>query len=103
RRRHTRCYRDWSSDVCSSDLILVIGLGGAVERRLEKHLVHVELDVGAEQVENDPDDLRMVGILLEDRIVARDVPELADAILHGKIGRASCRGREWSQGGGGGG
>src|SRR6266542_6513654 len=22
RRRHTRCYRDWSSDVCSSDLIL---------------------------------------------------------------------------------
>src|SRR6266542_3857184 len=24
RRRHTRCYRDWSSDVCSSDL----GTGG---------------------------------------------------------------------------
>src|SRR2546422_3204671 len=23
RRRHTRCSRDWSSDVCSSDLILV--------------------------------------------------------------------------------
>src|SRR5208282_416918 len=22
RRRHTRCYRDWSSDVCSSDLVL---------------------------------------------------------------------------------
>src|SRR5207245_3368759 len=22
RRRHTRCYRDWSSDVCSSDLQL---------------------------------------------------------------------------------
>src|SRR5207245_8285794 len=22
RRRHTRCYRDWSSDVCSSDLLL---------------------------------------------------------------------------------
>src|SRR5207245_6895465 len=29
RRRHTRCYRDWSSDVCSSDLA-----GGAVERDL---------------------------------------------------------------------
>src|SRR6266852_4870397 len=26
RRRHTRCYRDWSSDVCSSDLA-VAGLG----------------------------------------------------------------------------
>src|SRR2546429_6850190 len=24
RRRHTRCSRDWSSDVCSSDLIVVI-------------------------------------------------------------------------------
>src|SRR5207245_4199462 len=23
RRRHTRCYRDWSSDVCSSDLLVV--------------------------------------------------------------------------------
>src|SRR5207245_5889360 len=23
RRRHTRCYRDWSSDVCSSDLALI--------------------------------------------------------------------------------
>src|SRR5207245_5692863 len=22
RRRHTRCYRDWSSDVCSSDLLI---------------------------------------------------------------------------------
>src|SRR6266852_3971957 len=23
RRRHTRCYRDWSSDVCSSDLVSI--------------------------------------------------------------------------------
>src|SRR6266852_6589801 len=23
RRRHTRCYRDWSSDVCSSDLMML--------------------------------------------------------------------------------
>src|SRR6266542_1889693 len=30
RRRHTRCYRDWSSDVCSSDLesgLSFLGLG----------------------------------------------------------------------------
>src|SRR3989337_3580647 len=27
RRRHTRCYRDWSSDVCSSDLDWQIPLG----------------------------------------------------------------------------
>src|SRR5205814_3711967 len=25
RRRHTRCLSDWSSDVCSSDLVLVAG------------------------------------------------------------------------------
>src|SRR2546422_11568657 len=30
RRRHTRCSRDWSSDVCSSDLVWVVGLGGAL-------------------------------------------------------------------------
>src|SRR5205809_1617969 len=24
RRRHTRCSRDWSSDVCSSDLLMVV-------------------------------------------------------------------------------
>src|SRR5207245_3507868 len=26
RRRHTRCYRDWSSDVCSSDLAALVVL-----------------------------------------------------------------------------
>src|SRR5205814_3169730 len=31
RRRHTRCLSDWSSDVCSSDLsVLVHGAAGAV-------------------------------------------------------------------------
>src|SRR5438128_3561164 len=34
RRRNTRCYRDWSSDVCSSDL-------GDVDKQLE----HVHKDV----------------------------------------------------------
>src|SRR5207245_3140616 len=24
---HTRCYRDWSSDVCSSDLLVLVGVG----------------------------------------------------------------------------
>src|SRR6266852_9388501 len=33
RRRHTRCYRDWSSDVCSSDLqgSVVAGMGQAAQ------------------------------------------------------------------------
>src|SRR6266852_2233586 len=29
RRRHTRCYRDWSSDVCSSDLPWPVNCAGA--------------------------------------------------------------------------
>src|SRR6266542_5309071 len=29
RRRHTRCYRDWSSDVCSSDLPVTVTVRGA--------------------------------------------------------------------------
>src|SRR6267378_5911099 len=35
RRRHTRSLRDWSSDVCSSDLegdtVLYVGVGGGLE------------------------------------------------------------------------
>src|SRR5690554_7623462 len=37
RRRHTRCGRDWSSDVCSSDLI---GETPDVENRLIQHNTH---------------------------------------------------------------
>src|SRR5207245_5744891 len=45
RRRHTRCYRDWSSDVCSSDLALAAAeAAGGGERRRE-----ALLQVGAGQ------------------------------------------------------
>src|SRR3712207_8845289 len=30
RRRHTRYWRDWSSDVCSSDLVVLLDEGDAV-------------------------------------------------------------------------
>src|SRR5207245_4270175 len=36
RRRHTSCYRDWSSDVCSSDLDRFLH----VAARLFEHLAH---------------------------------------------------------------
>src|SRR3712207_7485508 len=39
RRRHTRYWRDWSSDVCSSDLVHE----RAVERLAERRLVEVGL------------------------------------------------------------
>src|SRR3989442_14498758 len=39
RRRHTRCGRDWSSDVCSSDLFLVYGPGSRTWLRPNAALV----------------------------------------------------------------
>src|SRR5208282_6738066 len=35
RRRHTRCYRDWSSDVCSSDLDAAEPLRDLLQRGYE--------------------------------------------------------------------
>src|SRR6266498_5997525 len=49
RRRHTRCGRDWSSDVCSSDLghVLVADAEGAAERPPRRPLlVHERLGPG---------------------------------------------------------
>src|SRR3989337_4157005 len=45
RRRHTRCYRDWSSDVCSSDLAEHEGEAArdVEERREESNVAREEL------------------------------------------------------------
>src|SRR3989449_7198289 len=44
RRRHTRCSRDWSSDVCSSDLSLMYmpNTLPAVSLTTQRRLLHVE-------------------------------------------------------------
>src|SRR5207245_4531691 len=45
--RHTRCYRDWSSDVCSSDLFNPLVRGEAPEGSLDSvTLCHGEHYVG---------------------------------------------------------
>src|SRR5690606_40620678 len=82
RRRHTRFSRDWSSDVCSSDL--------AVER-LER-LGDGRLLLGAQLV-----------VLLDAREVDLEASrgEVEEVLLRGlrsafeEIGRASCRERVW--------
>src|SRR5207245_4771065 len=90
RRRHTRCYRDWSSDVCSSDL------------KVEGFLLRSTLRAVVAQ--------RLVRVLC-DRCKAPRTLTSADlaadpryALLGlgaGEIGRASCRGRVggWRRGG----
>src|SRR3989449_7450514 len=70
RRRHTRCSRDWSSDVCSSDL-------GAVARL--SALIAPPYDV-ISQAERA-------------RLAALDAHNIVHVMLPEKIGRASCRER----------
>src|SRR6266550_5951431 len=55
RRRHTRCSRDWSSDVCSSDLHLPEKREGrpvleAELRQVYRFVLDVELAIRAEDV-----------------------------------------------------
>src|SRR5208282_1509340 len=64
RRRHTRCYRDWSSDVCSSDLeelIENIDIGGpAMVRSAAKNFQSVG-------VVTDPGDYPAIAAELRER------------------------------------
>src|SRR3712207_9483965 len=79
RRRHTRYWRDWSSDVCSSDLG-DDGHAGTVDR----DRVFVELPVLARD---------HLAVVVQERELARPRP---DRMRHGQrreIGRASCRER----------
>src|SRR6266550_7137709 len=66
RRRHTRCSRDWSSDVCSSDLVFfrardagaLDGIPGLVYARGERDGVAEELiDTGIQRLVGDLDEL----------------------------------------------
>src|SRR3712207_8923506 len=48
RRRHTRYWRDWSSDVCSSDLDVVLDVGLGALDRVEHAGVRVIGPLGAD-------------------------------------------------------
>src|SRR2546422_8038651 len=54
RRRHTRCSRDWSSDVCSSDLVQLNVGGGDADDGVVRH-VQVHLTPDAAVGANGPD------------------------------------------------
>src|SRR5438445_2953178 len=77
RRRHTRYWRDWSSDVCSSDL--------AVQQLMLAVLVGLHQDLAAF-----PAELKIGEHQLLNRV---EVPFLARSCLVMQIGRASCRER----------
>src|SRR2546422_10854324 len=84
RRRHTRCSRDWSSDVCSSDLM------GRVDAALE----------GAAQLARVPS--HPPAVPREQRDGAEDHHEGDDVgadVREREIGRASCKGKSVDLGG----
>src|SRR5207245_6412419 len=63
RRRHTRCYRDWSSDVCSSDLGAIIDDLNIRVFRTKADLSdwNAEIVGGERVVEDDRSEERRVG------------------------------------------
>src|SRR2546429_5278708 len=82
RRRHTRCSRDWSSDVCSSDLLCLTCAANHGPRRRARHPSRGRVPrTGAR------------------RLRERGLPAVPHALLAGRerwdaeIGRASCRER----------
>src|SRR5690606_40310659 len=101
RRRHTRFSRDWSSDVCSSDL--ADGIGPAfflVAVGLAEITVEIVVLIGRYLVAVPANCLAIQ--LVEDRrqLLVAEGPGLGVVFCH-EIGRASCRERGESWGGGG--
>src|SRR5207247_4295703 len=95
RRRHTRSTRDWSSDVCSSDL------PSALEMVLDDLNIPVAVYTGLiEGVRRNLPALhrylrlrkRMLGV---DRLHYFDLYAPLVASVNVEIGRASCRERGW--------
>src|SRR5207248_8714056 len=81
RRRHTRSYGDWSSDVCSSDL---------VSRRFDVELSQPQVALTVRGPQN------LLAELKLDELAA--YVNLRRNVEPGEIGRASCREGVWSAG-----
>src|SRR5690606_39627764 len=94
RRRHTRFSRDWSSDVCSSDLLFR-------KHKVTRHLGHGRI-VGPNEVEIRAADGSTQRIGAQRILIATgSVPSGLPGVEIDEIGRASCRERGWGRGVGG--
>src|SRR5258707_1615005 len=92
RRRHTRYWRDWSSDVCSSDLCTDRDLQAmdAVMQRRDRRL---DVAIGADRIVGIP---ALHGIERQSEILgrARQRPEMVERSEERRVGK-ECRSR-WS-------
>src|SRR5207249_8416995 len=98
--RHTRSKRDWSSDVCSSDL------------NLERHVNNVRNHYGLPcvvSINHFQFDTAAEIALLQKKMAHHEAPVIladhwarggkgAEDLAHAEIGRASCRERGWVAG-----
>src|SRR5690625_7640103 len=84
RRRHTRWPRDWSSDVCSSDL-----------KALEKS----DLPVDSVQLIEDTSREKAKDFFRMNDYLDVLIPRGSEKLIEVEIGRASCRGKSVEVGG----
>src|SRR5690606_41187287 len=100
RRRHTRFSRDWSSDVCSSDLSLLDQAKAIANDAGDKALVEERRNLGVQfnevmrQIQTVAADTSYLGVNLIQRSAPSD-------INGDEIGRASCRERVYVSAGAG--
>src|SRR5699024_11884912 len=90
RRRHTRSKRDWSSDVCSSDLVDIEIMQAILEHNIP-HKFSKETEVEIDAIPDTVTDKECAG-----RKDYRNVP----LVTIDEIGRASCREKcrdRWSE------
>src|SRR5690349_23055560 len=102
RRRHTRSLRDWSSDVCSSDLaglgslvLVLLPVFGVAENGSRRWLLLGPITVQASEP------ARLFLLLYLAGYAVRRSTQLGESLNGLEIGRASCRERVWVVGGAG--
>src|SRR5690606_41087266 len=93
RRRHTRFSRDWSSDVCSSDLgTYIFETPGVIHQFINGPTVTEAVFVSTGDLELiDPESLELAGAATPAQILDQYVAKCE--AIGVKIGRASCRER----------
>src|SRR5207248_8524721 len=100
RRRHTRSYGDWSSDVCSSDLVFSVARTCPQCRGAGKIVTKpCSTCKGAGRVTKE----RKITVKIPAGIASGQQLRLQAEGEAGELGRAACRGRGGSAGGAGGG
>src|SRR5207249_7949006 len=87
RRRHTRSKRDWSSDVCSSDLDVADGTATDSQTNPDALAIRVAARLQRESLPKLRTVINATGILLHTNLGRAPLAEEAE------IGRASCRER----------